>query len=183
MSLMYNTKKFSDFWDSADAFYNDVNDNFPMFVNIAENSIKLTYYLLFGRYGNSPISNMDENQFKVKLYSLMFQYGQVWEKKLAIQGKLHDLNLDEGELFDGSKAIHNHAFNPETEPSTTDIDELPFINDQNTSGIKKSKMDAYLQLWRLLDADVTTDYLNRFSVCFKQFAGPERPLLYVTEED
>ena len=43
-------------------------------------------------------------------------------------------------------------------------------------------LDAYAQLWELLDTDVTGEFINRFKPCFKKFVMPERPLLYVTEE-
>ena len=44
-------------------------------------------------------------------------------------------------------------------------------------------MDAFTQLWGLIDTDVTGDFINRFKVCFKQFVRPEKPLLYVTDND
>lgn len=43
----------------------------------------------------------------------------------------------------GSKSIYNHAFNPSNEPSTASLDELDYINEQNTSNVKRSKIDAY----------------------------------------
>lgn len=47
----------------------------------------------------------------------------------------------------------------------------------------KSKMDAYQQLWDLLDTDVTGEFLDKFQKCFKQFARPERTFIYVTEDE
>ena len=44
-------------------------------------------------------------------------------------------------------------------------------------------MEAYAQLWDLIDTDVTAEFLGRFQKCFKQFVAPERPLLYVTPID
>ena len=35
----------------------------------------------------------------------------------------------------------------------------------------------------LLKQDVTEDFLRKFSVCFKKFVTPEKPLIYVTEEE
>ena len=79
--------------------------------------------------------------------------------------------------------MHNHAYNPSTVPSTGSLDELNYINDQNTTNLKKSKMDAYEQLLSLLEVDVTEEFISKFKKCFKVFVAPEEPLLYVTEED
>jgi hypothetical protein len=38
-------------------------------------NVSLVYYLLYARYGNNPIANRDENQFKFKIFSVIFQYG------------------------------------------------------------------------------------------------------------
>jgi hypothetical protein len=75
------------------------------------------------------------------MFSVIFQYGPTWEKKLDIQEKLRDLT--EAEILAGAKAIYNHAFNPETTPSTASLEELNYINDQNITNYKKSKLEAY----------------------------------------
>lgn len=124
---------------------------------------------------------MDITQWKFKIYSTIFQYGPTWEKRLDIQKELRELNLEE--LQKGTRAIHNSALNPQTEPSTNALQELTFINQQNTTNYTKSKMDAFGQLWELLDTDVTGEFINKFQKCFKQFVRPEKPLLYVTEEE
>ena len=73
--------------------------------------------------------------------------------------------------------------NPSTAPATQTLDELPYINGQNTTNYKKSKMDAYGQLWELLNTDVTGQFLTKFKDCFKKFVRPEMPLVYITEEE
>lgn len=176
---MYNTKTFTDIYETVDDFIYDYNNlAFPKIISV--NNAMTLYYLLYSRYGNTPIANMDENQFKYKLFSIVWQYGPTWEKRLEIQANLRALN--ETDLMTGSKAIYNRAYNPETQPSTGDLDEINYINEQNTTNYKKSKMDAYMQLWTLLDTDVTTEFINRFSICFKKFAQPARPVLYEEEE-
>lgn len=137
--------------------------------------------MLYARYGNNPIANRDITQFKYKIFSVIFQYGPTWEKELAIQYNLRALDADA--IRQGSKAIHNSALNPQTEPSTGSLDELTFINQQNTTNYKKSPLEGYALLMELLKKDVTNEFLNRFQKCFKQFVRPEKPLLYVTEEE
>lgn len=180
MLPQYSTMLFTDVWDNAEDFVAEYQDiGIP--TTIANASATTLYYLLYARYGNNPLANRDVNQFKYKLFSIIFQYGPTWEKRLDIQAKLRAISDDD--LVVGSKAIYNSAQNPSTAPSTAGLSELPYINQQNTTNYKKSKMDAYSQLWMLLDNDVTGDFLNKFKVCFKQFVAPERPLVYVTEDD
>ena len=180
MGIMYKTKTFSEIYSSATEFVNDAKTTFSTLDNISDENKNVLYYLLFGRYGNSPISNWDETQFKTKLFSIVFQYGPTWEKRLDLQDKLR--GLTDTELREGALSIYNKAFNPETAPSTTDEQTLMYINEQNTSRLKKSKVGAYVELWEALSTDVTSSFLDKFSVCFKQFVGPEFPFLYVTDE-
>lgn len=109
------------------------------------------------------------------------QYGPTWEKRLAVQKSIRDLTADDIRL--GSKAIYNQAMNPSTEPSTSTLEEITYINTQNTTNYKKSPLEGYAMLLELLNTDVTKDFIDKFKVCFKTFVQPERPLIYVSEED
>lgn len=179
MIPQYSTKLFSDIWEDKDDFLADYQ-NIGIPTTISTSSATTLYYLLFARYGNSPIANYDEAQFKYKMFAVIFQYGPTWEKKLAIQTALR--GLQEADLIAGSKAIYNTALNPEGAPSTGTTTELDYINSQNTTNYKKSKMDAYGQLWELLE-DVTEEFIVKFKYCFKQFVAPSRTFIYVTEEE
>ena len=174
----YRTKKFTDFYPNAKDFVNDYHlCGIPS--TITDDTATTLYYLLYARYGNSHIISSDENQFKYKMFSIIFQYGPTWEKRLDIQNKLR--NLTEDELMIGTKAIYNTANNPGTEPSTGSLEELPYINNQNTTGYKKSKMDAYANLLALLDTDVTEDFIKKFGKLFITILEPREPLWYGTE--
>lgn len=174
----YRTKKFTDFYPIAQDFINDYHLN-GIPATITDDSANTLFYLLYARYGNSHIINSDENQFKYKLFSIVFQYGPTWEKRLDIQNKLR--NLTEDELMRGTKAIYNTANNPGTDPSTGSLEELQYINSQNTTGYKKSKMDAYANLLALLDTDVTEDFIKKFGKLFITILEPREPLWYGTE--
>lgn len=91
--------------------------------------------------------------------------------------------LSDDELITGAKTIYNHAFNPNTVPSTAETEELRYINDQNTSHHKRSKLDGYSLLLELLDADVTGDFIAKFAKLFKQFVSPEEHYLYITNTE
>lgn len=90
--------------------------------------------------------------------------------------------MTDEEIMAGAKQIYNHAFNPGTTPSTHDTEELDYVNEQNVSKSSKSVLEAYSQLWSLLRADVTGEFLAKFQPLFKKFARAEKPLLYITEE-
>ena len=179
----YSTVLFTDIWDDVDEFKADLAASpFAGCISTSTpDSVSLVFYLLYSRYGNNPIANQDEEQFKMKLFATIFQYGPAWEKRLDIQTKLRALTEDD--ILKGSKAIYNTALNPSTTPATSTLEELDYINSQNTTNYKKSKMDAYAQLWELISTDVTEEFLDKFKRCFKMFVSAERPLLYVTEDE
>ena len=176
----YDTKLFTDIYDKVDTFVADYNQ-----INLGgitdPTLVTKLFYLLYAKFGNSPIANLDENQFKYKLFSTVFMYGPAWEKRLDIQNEIRNLSADD--LLQGAKAIHNRALNPETDPSTAALTELTYINEQNTTNYTKSKMDAYGQLWSLISTDVTAEFLAKFNDCFKKFVKPANPLIYVTDEE
>ena len=149
--------------------------------SLTEDSVKATYYLLYSRYGNTPITGCDEEQWKMKVFQVMATYGPTWQQKKKIQKDFR--SLTEEELLTGAKQIYNHAFNPSTEPSTQELEELTHINDQNVTNNKKSKMEAYAILWANLHVDATDEFLNKFKNCFSRFVGDQCPIIYVEEDD
>ncbi len=180
----YSTKTFSQVYSSYEEFKTDY-DQFITLVSggvqpLTEANVRATFYLLLARYDNNPIVNFDVTQFKMKLMSVIATYGPVWEKEKDIQQRLRDLT--EADLLQGAKQIYNHAFNPSTEPTTQELEELTHINDQNVSNNKKAKMEAYSILWANLHVDSTDEYLNKFKNCFSRFVGDQCPILFEVEE-
>lgn len=192
MIPQYTTMKFTDVWDEASDFSSDYKSSalydaytdtsgLHLENSLSDKGITTLYYLLYARYGNSPMANRDVNQFKYKIFSVIFQYGPKWEKDLDIQKKIRALSDDEIRL--GSKAIYNQALNPQTSPSTATLEELTYINQQNTTNYKKSPLEGYAMLVDLLQDDLTKKFVDKFNICFKKFVSNERPILFVTEED
>ena len=183
MIPQYSTLLFTEVWDNVADFKSDLSDSpFAGCISASNpDNVSLVFYLLYARYGNNPIANLDINQWKYKIFSTMFQYGPTWEKRLDVQKKIR--NLSDNDLLTGSKAIYNSALNPSTAPSTGSLDELTYINSQNTTNYKKSKMEAYAQLWDILQTDVTEEFLVKFKKCFKIFVSSEQPLVYVSDDE
>ena len=219
MIPMYSTKNFEDIYDSVETFMADYG-TLGLPKTISDQNAQILFYLLYSRYGNSPIANYDENQFKVKLQATIWQFGPTWEKRLDIQDKLRKLTdselstgttttnvstgSSEGTSSDTGSSIKNHALNPgeiNSQITTLNGSELTYIDQQNTDKmtgsstisnndnrnssqtIKKSKMDAYMQLWELLDNDVTNEFLAKFQKLFKQFVRPEARLIFESDVD
>jgi hypothetical protein len=93
-------------------------------------------------------------------------YAPIWKKKSEIQAKIRELNLDDEEILKGTKMIYNHSNNPSTFPSTSSLDELPTIDDQNTATRKYGKLDAYARLYELIDRDITKEFIDKFRKLF-----------------
>ena len=165
----YRTRKFADIWPSADAFIQDYQASaIPQKLEVADATT--LYYLLYARYGNSSIANSDENQFKYKIFSTIYIGGATWAKKQEIQDKLRAMTEDE--ILAGTKAINNHAYNPQTAPTTDTVEELNYINEQNTTKYKKSKLDGYALLWAILNDGVTERFLREFRYHFLVVVEP-----------
>lgn len=171
----YETVKFTDVYNDATEFLKDYSEvGIPTTISV-ENATTL-FYLLYAKYGNSTISFTDVTQFKYNVFSTIFMYGPTWEERLKLQKKLRELSDEE--IMQGSKAIYNNALNPGTAPSTNDLEELNFINSQNTTNYKKSKMEAIAFKWDLLATDVTSEFLNKFKSLFRKILDPQNATLF-----
>ena len=181
MEAMYNTKKFNDIFPSAADFY----DNYTALQATAgllnlmdETDCAITWQLITAKFGNNPIANWSEDQFKLKIWQIMFEYGPTWVKKLDIQHKLR--NLTDEQIMTGAKAIYNQALHPDITPSDSTMTELPYISQQNVSNRVKNRVQAYGELEALLDTDVTGQYIDKFKKLFLTIVDP-RAYIYVTE--
>lgn len=192
--MIYRNMTLTDVWESADEFKTEYKAS-PLYVQgqrlfdgvetlngvTQPDNITTLFYLLYSKYAGSPIKNADVNQFKYRLFSIIFQYGPTWQKNLDIQSKLR--SISDSELLVGSKVIYNHAYNDASEPTTSGLEEVEYINDQNTANQKKSKMAAYSDLAVLLATDVTELFLNKFKTLFSIFVAPQPVRLYVVDEE
>ena len=94
MFPQYDTKLMTEVWSSASDFLTDYQAaGIP--TTISNQNATTLYYLLYARYGNTPIANYDENQWKYKMFSIIFQYGPTWEKRLDVQNTLRGLQISD----------------------------------------------------------------------------------------
>ena len=94
MLPQYDTKLMTEVWSQASEFLTDYQ-NIGIPTTISNQNATTLYYLLYARYGNTPIANYDENQWKYKIFSIIFQYGPTWEKRLDIQNTLRGLQISD----------------------------------------------------------------------------------------
>ena len=171
----FRTRTFTDIFTSVDEFKeNYTSCGIPATIN--DTNLTTLFYLLYARYGNSNIASSDETQFKYKLFSTIFMYGPSWQKRLDLQTKL--IGLTDDEIVKGSTAIYNSALNPSSAPSTQTLEELNYINSQNTTKYKKSKLEGYAALYALIETDITEEFIGRFKKLFITIVEPELPLWY-----
>ena len=187
----YRNNKFGDVYPDVETFQADYEEfNKGILDNKFQfpETVKTLWLLLAARYGDSTIASANEDQFKLKLFSTIFMYGPTWEKRLDVQKQIRALDIDD--LRQGGKAIYNSALNPsnavydasgEYKGGTNTMEELKYINQQNTTNYKKSLPEAYAIMIELLNTDVTSRFLSQFKKLFLTVVSPEVPLWYITD--
>lgn len=182
----YRTRTFSEIFPE----YNDFN-TFYTTCGVPQNlltgaaytnfGLPTIYYLLISNFSNSHIKQSDEGRFKLKLMSIIFEAGPQWQRAMKLQADL--VAMSDADLLKGSKAIYNHAMHPDTEPSTGQLEELEYIDDQNVTNYRKDKVIALVNAMDALDSNICDRFINRFRKLFINVLYPDYPLLYTSEED
>mgnify|MGYP007037132013 CR=1 FL=1 len=178
----YRTRTFAEIFPTFNDFSQEYN-NTALKINFTTEGDGLTleqfYYMMYAHYGNSHVAYSDENQFKYYMFSIMYQYGPTVIRKREIRETL--LKLSDDQLIEGGKAIYNHSFNPNTAPSTSTLEELLTINDQNTTNYKKSKAQGLVAFLETIGNDPVDSFIHKFKQLFLSVVAPDYPLLYETE--
>lgn len=185
----FDNVTFSDLWSTKEEFVNSYKEvGFPQTYDggtyVTDDDLKLIWLLLIGRFADSTIKPFNTyGAFKVRFMSRVWQHAPAWKKNLDIQNKLRSLSLEDGsDIYKGSSAIYNSAMNPNTTPGTGTDQELNFINNQNVTKHKKSKLEGLALLSELLKNDVTEQFLRRFDDFFKTIIYTGKEYMYVTEK-
>ena len=177
---LYRTNSFIEEFPTADDFLDFYKNNEGIPTTISDDSAKTLYYLLYARYGDCHIAMSDYQRFKYAVMSTIYKYGPTWEKRIEIQEAIRKLSLDD--LQTGTFAVTNLAKNPGNKLATDD-ELIKNVNDQSRTKYKKSKLDAYAQLYALLETDVTEEFLDKFKKLFNKFGDPTDLLGYYTKEE
>ena len=65
---------------------------------------------------------------------------------------------------------------------TDNLKQVQTNDTTDTDTLTIGKLDAYQQLWDMLDNDVTAEFLNKFNICFKKFVRPAKIYIYESED-
>ena len=179
----FSNKRFLDVFPDVETFkkeysYYQILFNSP--IKVEENQMGFIYYILYSKYGSEYIAMSNTTRFESKLFATLELAAPMLLKELDVQKNL--LALSDEEIRAGSKAVYNHAFNPPGTPSTSTLQEIPYINDQNTTQYKKSPMEGYSILLSLLDDNLLDKFLRKFRKLFLRVLAPTRARLYDVEE-
>jgi hypothetical protein len=179
----YLNMTFDDIYPSIDEFKTDARGLAAKLIpaDFTDDSLEVLYYLLLSRYANNSIASSDVNRFKLQLFSLVFQFGGTWQKKVELQSSIRKLTLEKARI--GNRQIDNHAANPAFPPSTASLEEIQYIDAQNSRGYKKGELETLAQISSLLEKDVTEEFLGRFKRLFLWVVSPQRPLWYQTNPE
>lgn len=181
MLPMYNTKTFSQILPDFASFKKLFDEDFDQYAKdcITSTNLNKLYWLLYAKYADNPIANLSESRFKAKLVAITFQKGPTWERKLGVQASLRGLSDDE--LQTGARNILNRALHPEQEPGTDTDTELTYINSQDVTKNRRSKLDAYSYLMDVLRTDVTEEFIQAYAKLFSKFVSPTIDRIYVND--
>ena len=192
--IKYNTMSLADVWTDSDkfkteykasAFYREgerLYDGVEQVNNVTmPDNITLFFTMFYARYNDTPISNDNIDVFKLKVFTTIFEYGPIWQRKLEIQKAIRGLTEDDIRV--GGKMIYNHALHDASAPTTDSLEETTYIDSQDTANNKKSKLSAYNELVMLLDDGISKEFLDKFKKLFKIVLATDRPLYVYEEED
>ena len=183
MLPMYNTQTFAEVFPNFLEFKYAFDNLFDSYAKncISSTSLRTLYWLLYSRYCDNPIVNYTVVNFKAKIVGITYAKGPTWERKLALQKTLRELS--EADLLAGARTLFNRAMHDATEPGTNTDEELDYINAQDVSKQRRSKLDAYSYLQDILKTDVTEDFIKSYSKLFSKFVTPTITRIYVNDID
>ena len=178
----FETSYFSDIYPDLETFEADFElfkDSLAFYGDFkAPSMVSKIYFMLASEYAYSHHIGA-RDQWKAMLWARIFEYGPYLEKDLEMQKEV--LKLDINDLREGTKAIYNSALNPGTYPSTNSLQELDYINQQNTTNYKKSKAEAILVLKEIMNKNLIKEFLGRFKNLFIGICYPNYSRYYIND--
>ena len=190
MIPQYDTKIFTDIWNRASEFIYDYK-HVGIPTTISDTNANTLYYLLYARYANNPLANYDEEQFKYRVFSIIFQYGPTWEKRLSVQQTLRGLQIEDlvgdgtfSQLFGHQGANSSNTTNSSNSTRTIDNDTtstgtVTVDTDNDTTDVKNHAMnpsttpavDAYTPLGYINDQVANKNVLDGTQETTNDLAG------------
>ena len=140
-------------------------------------NINAIYFLMISYYANSHIKSSDENRFKLQLMAIIYEAAPVWQRQMYLQSKI--LALADDDVLKGARSVTNHAMHPDT----SSLEELTYIDDQNTMNWVKDKAKGFAEARDYLDPDICSRFMAKFKKLFLAVLYPDHPLLYESDAE
>lgn len=174
---MYNemrrlTYKFCEYYNTFDAFKAKYDELPTTLKVITEAQLKVIYYLLMGQYGNSSFANLSIELSNQRVFNTIYQYAPIYLKKRQITDAILALQLDSDDVLGGTTAIYNSAANDGSLPTTQTTSEIGYVDSQNVTKYKRTKLEGYSNYYELLNNDATKDFLSKFKSLFAKYIFP-----------
>ena len=177
--MQSRTWRFYDIYNNVDDFISDYY-SIGITTSVSKDEMIQLYYLLVARFMNSSIAYRTKDQFKIMLFSIVSNYGPVWEKKRYVRNKL--LSLSDDEIRLGSKAIRNAARNPDGTALNDSTETLGYLDEQDVTTYQKNALEGYDALLAVLEKDVNNWFLAKFSRLFLAIED-DPDCIYIEEEE
>lgn len=163
------TMKFCEYYNTFDDFKTKYNA-MPTFLKVLNDAqLEKVYYLLMGEYGNSSFANMSVEISNQRIFNTIYEFAPIYFKKREIQEAILALNMNSDDVLAGTTAIYNSAANDGSLPSTQTTNELGYIDNQNVTKYKRTKLEGYANYYDLLSNDPSKDFIAKFRPIFSKF--------------
>lgn len=166
------TYKFCEYYDSFDTFKSKYNELPAGLKVVTETQLEVIYYLLMGQYGNSSFGNLSIELANQRVFNTIYQYAPIYLKKRQITDAILALQLDSDDVLGGTTAIYNSAANDGSLPTTQTTSEIGYVDSQNVTKYKRTKLEGYSNYYELLNNDATKDFLSKFKSLFAKYIFP-----------
>lgn len=169
-SMQHIPMKFCEYYTSLNVFKAKYDELPAGLKNITADQVELLYYLLFSKYGNSRFANLSIDQANLSLWKTVYSEAKQYFKEKEIHDNICNFNLttDLDIIVGGTTAIYNTALNDGSAPSTNTTTELGYVNSQNTTKYKRTKLEGLANYLSLIANDPTDRFLGKFKPLFEK---------------
>lgn len=173
---------FSDVWDTPESFISDFRASGLNVATITDTNLNVLYCQLFARHGSDHIRSNNSNQWKYKVFAIIFNKGPKWQAALAKQTELQ--NLTDEELTFLGRTITNQSGNTTVvnEGGTITEDALDTVDKQDVNITRGNKLVAIRAFIDSLQ-DVSSAFISEFDQLFSRVVFAPNTNLYTFEEE
>ena len=174
---------FSDVWSTSEEFVADYRASGLNVAAITDTNLTVLYCQLFARHGSDHIRSNNSNQWKYKVFAIIFNKGPKWQAALLKQTELQ--NLTDEELTFLGRTMTNQSGNTTVvnEGGTITEDALDTVDKQDVNITRGNKLVAIRAFIDSLQ-DVSSAFISEFDQLFSRVVfAPDTTLYDMNEEE